>query len=172
MAKIVQNFWKSDKISGKLAKFSENWPKLAKIYGKIPEFCVKWGPPGSKMIPGFLHPKFSDLLAYTDYFTLKIRHFLGSFWPKFSRISRILSEFWPKFPKNVQKLAKISPFLCAFFHVSTRPLYSPSIGGPPGCKFGPPQKIPKISDLPSYVDLFTPKNRPFLAIFCQNLAKI
>jgi hypothetical protein len=82
-----------------------------------------------------------------------------------------LSEFWPKFPKNVQKLAKISPFLCAFFHVSTRPLYSPSIGGPPGCKFGPPQKIPKFPDLLAYTDIFTPKNRPFLAIFWQNLTK-
>ena len=165
MSKIVQNFRKLCKISGKLAKFSENWPKLTKISGKISEFCVKWGLLECKMSSGFLHTNLSDLLAYTDYFTVKIRHFLGSFWTKISGISRILSEFWPKFPKNVQKLAKISPFLCAFFHVSTRPLYSPSIGGPPGCKLGPPKKIPKISDLHLYTDIFTPKNRPFLAIF-------
>ena len=73
-------FWpKLSKISGKLAKFSENWPKLSKISGKIPEFCVKWGPPGSKMTSGFLSPKFTDLLAYVDYFTVKIGDFLGSF---------------------------------------------------------------------------------------------
>ena len=50
---------------------------------------------------------------------------MGVFWDTFSGK---FPEFCTKFAKICQNLAIFFPFLCAFFHVSTRPLYGPYRG--------------------------------------------